>query len=131
MLGAAGIRVEGHRTCCRSRQALSMTSGNVRSAGELISPVVFAGGRPHNAGMSTPPPQGRSPAGPAVPSEGASAKPIGGRSDASPAAPAARADAPRTSRLGRLAQLGALAPRALPVAAEAVRRAVGGRRSAD
>jgi predicted unusual protein kinase regulating ubiquinone biosynthesis (AarF/ABC1/UbiB family) len=33
--------------------------------------------------------------------------------------------------LGRLARLGALAPRALPVAAEAVRRAVGGRRSED
>ncbi len=37
-----------------------------------------------------------------------------------------RADAPPTSRLGRLARLGALAPRALPVAAEVVRRAVGG-----
>jgi predicted unusual protein kinase regulating ubiquinone biosynthesis (AarF/ABC1/UbiB family) len=37
--------------------------------------------------------------------------------------------APPTSRLGRLARLGALAPRALPVAAEAVRRAVAGPRS--
>jgi len=35
------------------------------------------------------------------------------------------------SRLGRLARLGALAPRALPMAAEAVRRAVGGRRTED
>jgi predicted unusual protein kinase regulating ubiquinone biosynthesis (AarF/ABC1/UbiB family) len=37
-----------------------------------------------------------------------------------------RADSPPTSRLGRIARLGALAPRALPVAAEVVRRAVGG-----
>jgi predicted unusual protein kinase regulating ubiquinone biosynthesis (AarF/ABC1/UbiB family) len=42
---------------------------------------------------------------------------------------AGRADAPPLSRLGRLARLGALAPRALPMAAEAVRRAVGGRKS--
>ncbi len=34
-------------------------------------------------------------------------------------------DAPPLSRLGRLARLGALAPRALPLAAEAVRRATG------
>ncbi len=33
------------------------------------------------------------------------------------------------SRLGRLARLGALAPRAIPMAAEAVRRAVGGKKS--
>jgi predicted unusual protein kinase regulating ubiquinone biosynthesis (AarF/ABC1/UbiB family) len=42
-----------------------------------------------------------------------------------------RDDAPPTSRLGRLARLGALAPRALPIAAEAVRRAVGGKRTED
>jgi len=35
------------------------------------------------------------------------------------------------SRLGRLARLGALAPRALPIAAEAVRRAVGTRRTEE
>jgi predicted unusual protein kinase regulating ubiquinone biosynthesis (AarF/ABC1/UbiB family) len=46
-------------------------------------------------------------------------------------ASAARADAPPVSRLGRLARLGALAPRALPIAAEVVRRAVGGRRSEE
>ncbi|HWL87503.1 MAG TPA: AarF/ABC1/UbiB kinase family protein, partial [Polyangiaceae bacterium] len=48
-------------------------------------------------------------------------------------APAAekRPDAPPTSRLGRLARLGALAPRALPMAAEAVKRAVGMKRTDD
>jgi predicted unusual protein kinase regulating ubiquinone biosynthesis (AarF/ABC1/UbiB family) len=40
-----------------------------------------------------------------------------------------RADAPPVSRIGRLARLGALAPRAVPIAAEAVRRAVGGPRT--
>jgi predicted unusual protein kinase regulating ubiquinone biosynthesis (AarF/ABC1/UbiB family) len=35
------------------------------------------------------------------------------------------------SRIGRLARLGRLAPRALPMAAEAVRRAVGGKRNED
>jgi predicted unusual protein kinase regulating ubiquinone biosynthesis (AarF/ABC1/UbiB family) len=40
--------------------------------------------------------------------------------------PRARRDAPPTSRLGRLARLGALAPRALPLASVAVRRALGG-----
>jgi predicted unusual protein kinase regulating ubiquinone biosynthesis (AarF/ABC1/UbiB family) len=39
--------------------------------------------------------------------------------------------APPTSRLGRLARLSRLAPRALPMAAEAVRRAVGGKRTED
>jgi hypothetical protein len=39
-----------------------------------------------------------------------------------------RPDAPPTSRLGRLARLTALAPRALPMAAEAMRRAIGGKR---
>jgi predicted unusual protein kinase regulating ubiquinone biosynthesis (AarF/ABC1/UbiB family) len=43
----------------------------------------------------------------------------------------ARPDAPPTSRLGRLARLGALAPRALPMAAEAMRRAIGGERDED
>ncbi len=47
------------------------------------------------------------------------------------AAGADRKDAPPTSRLGRLARLGALAPRALPVAAEALRKAVGAKRSED
>ena len=40
-------------------------------------------------------------------------------------ASASSASAPPISRLGRLARLGALAPRALPIAAEVVRRAVG------
>jgi predicted unusual protein kinase regulating ubiquinone biosynthesis (AarF/ABC1/UbiB family) len=40
-------------------------------------------------------------------------------------------DAPPVSRLGRLARLGALAPRALPVAAEVMRKAMGTRRTAD
>jgi predicted unusual protein kinase regulating ubiquinone biosynthesis (AarF/ABC1/UbiB family) len=39
--------------------------------------------------------------------------------------------APPTTRFGRLARLSRLAPRALPMAAEAVRRAVGGKRSED
>jgi predicted unusual protein kinase regulating ubiquinone biosynthesis (AarF/ABC1/UbiB family) len=56
--------------------------------------------------MSSPPPEGDRP-------------PASGRSG----------DAPPISRIGRLARLGALAPRVLPVAAEAVRRAVGGRRT--
>jgi hypothetical protein len=43
----------------------------------------------------------------------------------------ARPDEPPTSRLGRLARLGALAPRALPVALEGVRRAMGGPRTED
>jgi len=46
--------------------------------------------------------------------------------------PKPRPDAPPTSRLGRLARLGALAPRALPIAAEALRRKIGGQpRDAD
>lgn len=40
-----------------------------------------------------------------------------------------RPDAPPTSRLGRLARLGSLSTRALPMAAEAVRRAALGKRS--
>ncbi len=39
-----------------------------------------------------------------------------------------RPDAPPSSRLGRLARLGALAPRALPMATEAMRRAAFGKR---
>jgi predicted unusual protein kinase regulating ubiquinone biosynthesis (AarF/ABC1/UbiB family) len=58
---------------------------------------------PHNAAMSSPPSGDR---------------PHGG-------------DAPPVSRLGRLAKLGALAPRALPMAAEAVRRAMQGKRSPE
>lgn len=48
-----------------------------------------------------------------------------------PAGDGARKDAPPTSRLGRLARLGALAPRAIPVATEALRKAVGGKRDED
>ena len=58
-----------------------------------------------------------------------SSPPSGRRSVAPPPAP--RASAPPVSRLGRLARLGALAPRALPIAAEAVRRAVGARRTEE
>jgi predicted unusual protein kinase regulating ubiquinone biosynthesis (AarF/ABC1/UbiB family) len=58
-----------------------------------------------------------------------SSPPSGRRSVAPPPAP--RPSAPPVSRLGRLARLGALAPRALPIAAEAVRRAVGTRRSEE
>src|SRR5882672_5963988 len=58
-----------------------------------------------------------------------SSPPSGRRSVAPPPAP--RANAPPVSRLGRLARLGALAPRALPIAAEAVRRAVGARRTEE
>ena len=42
-----------------------------------------------------------------------------------------RPDRPPTSRLGRLARLTALAPRALPLAAEAMKRAVGMKRNED
>jgi predicted unusual protein kinase regulating ubiquinone biosynthesis (AarF/ABC1/UbiB family) len=69
--------------------------------------------------MSSPPPQGRSP-----PARGPIADPL------AVSTTAGRADAPPVSRLGRLARLGALAPRAIPMAAEAVRRAVGGKKSA-
>jgi predicted unusual protein kinase regulating ubiquinone biosynthesis (AarF/ABC1/UbiB family) len=48
-----------------------------------------------------------------------------------PAATATSGEAPPVSRIGRLARLGALAPHALPAAAEAVRRAVGGARSKE
>ncbi len=41
-----------------------------------------------------------------------------------------RPAAPPTSRLGRIARLTALAPRALPIAAEAMRRVTGGKRTA-
>jgi predicted unusual protein kinase regulating ubiquinone biosynthesis (AarF/ABC1/UbiB family) len=43
----------------------------------------------------------------------------------------AGAGAPPVSQVGRLARLGALAPRALPMAAEAVRRAFGGPRTEE
>ena len=58
-----------------------------------------------------------------------SSPPSGRRSVPPPPAP--RASTPPVSRLGRLARLGALAPRALPIAAEAVRRAVGARRTEE
>src|SRR5690606_20406482 len=44
------------------------------------------------------------------------------------APPERRPDAPPSSRLGRLARLGALAPRAIPLASEAMRRAAFGKR---
>ena len=59
-----------------------------------------------------------------------SSLPPSGRRSAGPPRPL-RASAPPVSRLGRLARLGQLAPRALPIAAEAVRRAVGTRRTEE
>src|SRR5580698_1324993 len=58
-----------------------------------------------------------------------SSRPSGRRSAAPPPAP--RASSPPVSRLGPLAHLGALTPRALPFAAEAVRRPVGTRRTEE
>ncbi|CAN5128494.1 AarF/ABC1/UbiB kinase family protein [soil metagenome] len=45
--------------------------------------------------------------------------------------PPKRADAPPTSRLGRLARLGALAPKAIPFATAAMKRALTGKTQAD
>ncbi len=85
--------------------------------------------------MSSPP-DGARPGGGAPPF--VAAAPTGARADErieNPASPPddarleeKRPDAPPTSRLGRLARLSALAPRALPMAAEAMRRAIGGKR---
>jgi predicted unusual protein kinase regulating ubiquinone biosynthesis (AarF/ABC1/UbiB family) len=49
----------------------------------------------------------------------------------SSAPPPARPSRPPTSRLGRLARLGALAPRALPIALEGARRALGTERTEE
>ena len=58
--------------------------------------------------------------------------PSPGRPDAEPTkAPEKRPDAPPTSRFGRLARLTALAPRALPIAMEGVKRAMGVTRTED
>ncbi len=83
----------------------------------------------------TPPPDGDAPKRAPAPSE-AQAAPLAGSIprerestldlDASP-----RPDRPPTSRLGRFARLSALAPRALPVAAEALKRAAGMTRTVD
>jgi len=65
---------------------------------------------------------------------GMSSPPDDRRGDAPPppAPPAEkRPDKPPTSRFGRLARLGALAPRALPMASEAMKRAWGGTRTED
>ncbi|HEX3771830.1 MAG TPA: AarF/ABC1/UbiB kinase family protein [Polyangiaceae bacterium] len=69
---------------------------------------------------SSPPPRGPASEMPPAP------QPKSARLDPGP-----RPDAPPVSRLGRLARLGALAPRALPIAAEAVRRAVGTKRTEE
>ena len=68
-------------------------------------------GLPYTGGMPSPPPAG--------------SDPPSGLGD--PKKP----DAPPTSRIARLVRLGALAPRALPIAADAVRRALGGARNAE
>ena len=90
----------------------------------------------HNVPMSSPPEGVRSP--PGVPTatrdDGALSDPRDPRDAAKPAdvpLESKRPDAPPTSRLGRLARLTALAPRALPMAAEAVRRAMGGERDEE
>jgi predicted unusual protein kinase regulating ubiquinone biosynthesis (AarF/ABC1/UbiB family) len=70
----------------------------------------------HNAIMSSSPPDGAGDGAPvALP----------------PPPEAPPADAPPVSRISRLARLGALAPRALPIAAEAVRKAIGSRRTQE
>ncbi|HEX7664087.1 MAG TPA: AarF/UbiB family protein, partial [Polyangiaceae bacterium] len=51
--------------------------------------------------------------------------------DAPKKKPSIRPDAPPTSRLGRLARMAALAPKAIPLASEAVKRAVGVKRTED
>jgi predicted unusual protein kinase regulating ubiquinone biosynthesis (AarF/ABC1/UbiB family) len=53
-----------------------------------------------------------------------------GRDDDSSSKPK-RPDAAPSSRFGRLARLGALAPKAIPFAAEAIRKAMGGERTED
>ena len=90
----------------------------------------------HNALMSSPPEGVRTPplaggdqAGQAEKAT-ADGKRVGAKSS-SRAPRSKRPDAPPTSRLGRLARLGALAPRALPMAAEAMRRAMGGPRDEE
>jgi predicted unusual protein kinase regulating ubiquinone biosynthesis (AarF/ABC1/UbiB family) len=45
--------------------------------------------------------------------------------------PSVRPDAPPTSRLGRLARLGALVPRGIPMAAEAMKRSLGVKRNPE
>ena len=62
---------------------------------------------------------------PEVGSDGAADGAADGGSDGAPQASPKRPDAPPTSRIGRLARLGALSPRALPFATVAVKRALG------
>ena len=80
----------------------------------------------HNAPMSSPSERARPPSLEDSVVSGERPKPLDPLVEEKP-----RPDAPPTSRLGRLARLGALAPRALPMAAEAVRRAMGGPRDEE
>jgi len=77
--------------------------------------------------MSSPPEGVRSPPG----AVGGDTREAADESPQPPALEAKRPDAPPTSRLGRLARLTALAPRAVPMAAEAMRRAIGGARDEE
>ena len=89
----------------------------------------------HNDPMSSPPEGARSPPGapPRDDDAASSERDAADRAKAPVLAPdnVKRPDAPPTSRFGRLARLAALAPRALPMAAETVRRAMGGVRDED
>jgi predicted unusual protein kinase regulating ubiquinone biosynthesis (AarF/ABC1/UbiB family) len=76
--------------------------------------------------MASPPESIRSP-----PLAGAEEGDEAGQGERAKPLESKRPDAPPTSRLGRLARLGALAPRAIPFAAEAVRRAMGSSRDED
>ena len=60
-----------------------------------------------------------------------SSPPDRARDRESAALPEKPVNAPPVSRISRLARLGALAPRALPIAAEAVRKAIGARRTQE
>jgi predicted unusual protein kinase regulating ubiquinone biosynthesis (AarF/ABC1/UbiB family) len=62
---------------------------------------------------------------------GDAAKGDGGAGRLSANSVAKRPDRPPTSRFGRLARLSALAPKALPIAAEAMKRAIGVQRTED
>jgi hypothetical protein len=98
-----------------SREASAAESGDLPTAG-----ADQGGARRDESGQTL-----------ADPGEEQRAKAVREPSAPPPSGGATLPDGPPTSRLGRLARLGALAPRALPVAIEGVRRAMGGARSED